>query len=241
MSVLGTMVAKGSSVHCADGAMLNTTVQVRYGAIGAVPAEGSWGASQTLTLIGTVAALPSCAHSRSAASSSVDAANVLAHNQELQVQLVAIDSDGLPIMLTRATFRVFVSYADSEVPIEIDAIRNAENASRYTSTVPNRFHARAGTLRVSVTLLKGWDGQAKVPECVVLAKEITVQCAPQYLIGSENECTPGADRGSICSRAKPRVLVGSNSTPIDVLQPLGVNSVIEAGLDESDRGDEHSI
>ncbi len=235
MSVLGTVVARGSSVHCADGAMLNTTVQVWYGAIGAAPAEGSRGMSQTLTLIGTVAALPPCAHSRSAASTSLDATNVLAHDHEFQVQLLAIDSDGLPIMSTQATFRVFVGYDDGEVPIEIDAIRNAENTPRYSSTVPNRLHGRAGTLRVRVTLLEGWDGQTKVRECEVLAKEIAVQCAPLFVMGSKNECTPAADRGSICSRAKPRVLVGSNSMPIDLLQPLKVHSVIDAGLDEIDK------
>jgi hypothetical protein len=135
-------------------------------------------------------------------------------------------------------FKVFVGYTDSRTVTEIDAIRNAENGSMYSSAVPSRLHARAGTLRVRVTLLEAWDGPKsdKVPECEVLAKEITVQCAPQYIPNSKNECTPAADRGSICSRAKPRVVVASNSTPIDVSQPLEVNSVIEAGLDESDRG-----
>jgi hypothetical protein len=233
MSVVGTAVAKGSSVHCADGAVLSTTVRVQYGAAGAT---GSPNASQTLTLLGTVAALPSCQHSRSAASTSLDGMTVLAHDHELAIELVAVDVDGLPVTSTRVSFRVLVGYADDERPIETDTIRNAENGSMYASTVPRRLHSRAGRLRVRVTLHEAWDGQAHVPECEVLTKEVTVQCAAQYVPGAKNECTPAADRGSICSRAKPRVVMGLNSTPIDLTQPLEVNSVIEAGLDESDRG-----
>jgi hypothetical protein len=92
-------------------------------------------------------------------------------------------------------------------------------------------------LRVNVTLHEAWEGQA-APECEVLTKNITVQCAAQYVAGKRNECMPAVDKGSICSRAKPRVVMGSNSSRVDLTHPLRVevNSVIEAGLDESDRG-----
>jgi hypothetical protein len=120
MSVLGTAVADGSSVHCADGVTLSTTVLVQYGDVGSLGSRsasqsspGSRSASQTLTLMGTVAALPSCQYSRSAAGTSLNATSLLTHNEELAVQLLALDCDGLPIMSTRVTCRVFVGYARS--------------------------------------------------------------------------------------------------------------------------------